>query len=153
MLVLLWATVMALLMVIALNRLNLAPDTAYGWMSPDRLNAGRQFFSIFTQWDGDWYIRLAMQGYVFDPNGLSTVAFLPLYPLLLRLVVFVTQSYVTAAWVINGISLVGALYFFQKLAREEGLTKDEGDMATAFLLVYPTVIFIFLYTPRRCFFF
>jgi len=37
---------------------------------------------LFTRWDGRWYERIALQGYSYDPDGLSSVAFFPVFPLL-----------------------------------------------------------------------
>jgi Gpi18-like mannosyltransferase len=35
----------------------------------------------FTGWDGYWYKRIATEGYSYDPNEMSSVAFFPAYPL------------------------------------------------------------------------
>ena len=44
---------------------------------PDALDLG----SAFTNWDGNWYARIAAGGYAYNPNGQSRAGFFPLYPL------------------------------------------------------------------------
>ena len=41
---------------------------------------------VFAAWDSGWYFDIARQGYYFNPNGESSIAFFPLYPLLMRAV-------------------------------------------------------------------
>ncbi|MDQ3488331.1 MAG: hypothetical protein M3468_11435 [Acidobacteriota bacterium] len=38
---------------------------------------------IFAGWDSGWYFDIARRGYYFDPEGQSSIAFFPLYPLLM----------------------------------------------------------------------
>jgi len=51
--------------------------------SPRRVpGTGMPFWDVFNQWDGQWYVRIAREGYSYDPNRMSAVAFFPLYPIL-----------------------------------------------------------------------
>ena len=43
-----------------------------------------RFVEIFAAWDSGWYWDIAAHGYYFRPNGQSSVAFFPLYPMLMR---------------------------------------------------------------------
>lgn len=36
--------------------------------------------SSYANWDGEWYKRIATEGYSYDPDRMSSVAFFPLYP-------------------------------------------------------------------------
>lgn len=47
---------------------------------------------IFAAWDSGWYFDIASRGYYFNADGQSSVAFFPLYPMLMR----------TAAWPFGG---------------------------------------------------
>jgi hypothetical protein len=38
--------------------------------------------AAFSRWDGEWYARIATEGYSYAPDKRSSVAFFPLYPLL-----------------------------------------------------------------------
>ncbi len=49
-------------------------------------SSGVPFWDVFNEWDGQWYAQIAREGYTYDPDRMSAVAFFPLYPLLGRLV-------------------------------------------------------------------
>ncbi len=46
-----------------------------------RGTANRSFFDSFARWDGLWYLDIADQGYRYEPNKSSNVAFFPAFPL------------------------------------------------------------------------
>src|SRR5581483_5413636 len=37
--------------------------------------------AAFANWDGQWYIRVARDGYFYDPKAMSSVAQFPVFPL------------------------------------------------------------------------
>ena len=41
---------------------------------------------IFAAWDSGWYFDIASRGYYFNAHGQSSIAFFPLYPMLMRAV-------------------------------------------------------------------
>jgi hypothetical protein len=45
---------------------------------------GDPVVDAMTQWDGQWFLRIATQGYSYDRSAMSSVAFFPAYPVLLR---------------------------------------------------------------------
>lgn len=51
--------------------------------TPNRFSA-YPFLDMWIRWDAGWYYSIAAEGYYFDPQGQSSVAFFPLYPLLMR---------------------------------------------------------------------
>lgn len=54
------------------------PFTVYG--HPDL------FWDTFARWDSGWYFQIARYGYHYTPGGRDTIAFMPVYPLLMRYV-------------------------------------------------------------------
>ncbi len=51
--------------------------------SPNRVKASQTpFMTCVSQWDGQWYLQIATEGYSFDKQRMSSVAFFPLYPML-----------------------------------------------------------------------
>jgi hypothetical protein len=44
------------------------------------------FLSSFAAWDGEWYMKIVSNGYEWDPDRMSSVAFFPTYPALAALV-------------------------------------------------------------------
>jgi hypothetical protein len=59
-------------------------------LSPHPLAQRTDFPDAFANWDGAWYKRILRHGYMYDPRTNSSVAFFPAYPLLGRLVVYLT---------------------------------------------------------------
>lgn len=137
----LWSVGFALLILLAVNRFNLVADNAYNWMTDRNVNHNKQWGNVMTLWDGRWYINLAKNGYRFDPSGLSNVAFLPLYPALLRGLTYLTRSYPLSGLIINFFSLIGAVYFLIKLTQQEKFSETQTKDTVLFLLIYPTAIF------------
>lgn len=81
-----WRGVGLALAVFAASRI--AQLALVAWMRPAD---GRTLGEILLIWDGDWFVRVATegypQGYTYDGNGALTgngYAFFPLYPLLIR---------------------------------------------------------------------
>jgi hypothetical protein len=54
----------------------------YGEHPPGRRDAAVE---AFLAWDGQWYREIALQGYHFEREERSNIAFFPAYPLLVRL--------------------------------------------------------------------
>ncbi len=44
------------------------------------------FWDAFARWDSGWYYQIARFGYHYTPGGRDTIAFMPVYPLLMRYV-------------------------------------------------------------------
>ncbi len=43
-----------------------------------------RFAETFAAWDSGWYWTIARHGYRYNAGGQSSIAFFPLYPLLMR---------------------------------------------------------------------
>ena len=59
------------------------------YKSPNRtapmLHAGQPWFAGFLRWDASWYLDIAVgRGYFYVPGQQSSVAYFPLYPMLIR---------------------------------------------------------------------
>src|SRR5207249_952632 len=48
--------------------------------------------TTWVRWDAWWYVSVIERGYWFDSEGQSNVAFLPVFPLLMRLVMTVVDN-------------------------------------------------------------
>ena len=64
-----------------LARLVLEPAGPRGFSLPF---ANERFVEVFAAFDSGWYWDIATRGYYFDPDAQSSVAFFPLYPMLMR---------------------------------------------------------------------
>lgn len=104
-----------------------------------------QFARPLAPQDGPHYIEIAKNGYNGDPNQDSSnfIVFLPLYPVLIRLVT-VNLSYnslaASALLISNAFSIIALIYLY-KLAK-----LDFGDgvavKAVLFLSIFPTAYFL-----------
>ncbi|MEM9541062.1 MAG: mannosyltransferase family protein [Cyanobacteria bacterium P01_E01_bin.42] len=100
----------------------------------------------FAWWDGEWYLKIAAQGYeYFDDGQQYSVAFFPLFPLSINLLTRMGISPELAGVAIANSAFLGAavlLYFWVK----EGHGTGAAKWATAVLVwcpysLYGTVIY------------
>jgi hypothetical protein len=98
----------------------------------------------FTGWDGYWYKRVATEGYSYNPNEMSTVAFFPAYPLAGRYLAEITGLSADAALlaVAHGclaLTFVVLLLYVRKRF-PKGTDTVDGYVLLAFGL-WPTTFF------------
>ncbi len=63
-----------------------------------------RFAETFAAWDSGWYFDIAQRGYYWSQSGQSSLAFFPLYPLLMRALAWPFGGGDRALW-ISGIAL------------------------------------------------
>jgi len=90
-----------------------------------------------ARWDSNWYIQIAQQGYTFNADGTGSVAFFPLFPLLIRGGMWLGLSPVSAGVVIANLCFLIGLVLFHRLAREESGRDSVAETATALLAFNP----------------
>lgn len=104
-----------------------------------------KFAEIFAAWDSGWYFDIARRGYYFTPDGQSSIAFFPLYPLLMRLVAAPFGASDRAIWIAGIAISIGA--FVAALVTLHTFTERVlGDRAAArravlYLAVFPFSLF------------
>jgi hypothetical protein len=117
---------------------------------------------IWARWDAEWYLLIAAEGYDAGDQlaglGLAyeksaTAGFLPLYPLLLRVLTPVFGS-VTAGVLISNICLFLSLLLLDRLVRLEmgnEFGESAGLAACAALLLHPSSLFLSAVYPEALF--
>jgi len=141
-----WLVIVNLFALLAFNRLNLAPDTAFEWMSPATVAPVQQSWNLIelhNRWDSYWYLDIARNGYYLrGEKDISDVVFFPLYPLLVRLAGPVAGGdLVLAGWMLSSLFLVLAVVMLTRLSQEFHPDIDP-NLPAAFLLVYPAAFFL-----------
>ncbi len=70
--------------------------------------------AAFANWDGQWYIHIARDGYFYDPKSMSSVAFFPVFPLAGRYLASATGlhydlalTFVANAFLLLALGLLG----------------------------------------------
>ena len=67
-------------------------------------------WELFSHWDGGWYIKIATLGYSYADDGQQhSVAFYPLFPLLIRGLMILGMRSDAAGVLINSFAFLGAL--------------------------------------------
>jgi len=98
-----------------------------------------------NRWDTWWYVQIARHGYEWRRVGAQTLptAFFPLYPLLIRVGVILTQrSYIAVALAISNLAFFGALCYLWRLTRWE-LDGRVAGRTILYIAVFPTALFFF----------
>ncbi|HEX9990063.1 MAG TPA: mannosyltransferase family protein [Chloroflexia bacterium] len=106
---------------------------------------------VWTRWDGQWYLKIATEGYRADDGS---AAFFPLYPWILQGVGWLAgERYAWAGTLISALFFLAALMLLHRLARLDSHTEDASrtvfylaafPMAFFFWAVYSESLFLFL---------
>jgi hypothetical protein len=142
----LWLVIVNLFALLAFNRLNLAPDTAFEWMTPGSVAQVQQnwdLIELHKRWDSYWYLDIAKNGYYLrGEKEIANVVFFPLYPLLVRLAGPVAGgNLVLAGWMLSCLFLVLAVVMLTRLSQEFHPGVDP-TLPAAFLLAFPAAFFL-----------
>ncbi|HEX5914692.1 MAG TPA: mannosyltransferase family protein, partial [Rubrobacter sp.] len=102
--------------------------------------------NIWSHWDGEHYVRLAMGGYLHPPDNVSP-AFFPLYPLLLRSFAELFGGPITkealSVWapLLSLLFLPFALYFIYRIALD-AFDERVAKGTILILAFFPTTFFL-----------
>ena len=84
-------------------------------------------WELFSHWDGEWYTKIATLGYSYADDGEQhSVAFYPLFPLLIRGLMALGMRSDVAGVLINSFAFLGALvliYFWVEQRYDTGVAK------------------------------
>lgn len=143
-LVIVWLVIINLFAFYVLNRFNLNPDTAYGWIDPAQFSQNKDLnlVDLRVHWDSFWYLKIAQEGYEYIPGKLSGIAFFPLYPSLIYLgskIPLITPT--LAGWLISTVALVVGMIFLYKLVKQVHPDIDPIE-PIILLLIFPTAFFL-----------
>lgn len=111
------------------------------FFAPSAFSLGRfhetDWAHYWLRWDANWYADIAQQGYTFQADGASSVAFFPLLPLLMRaLTLFGTPVWLAGLLVANACTL-GLLFIFHRWLLREFERPAVAETATALLAFCP----------------
>jgi hypothetical protein len=104
-----------------------------------------KFAEVFAAWDSGWYWDIARNGYYFRPDGESSVAFFPLYPMLVRLVAAPFGSGDEATWVaailVSSCAYLLGLIALYRLTEQLFGTPEVARRVVVLVAVFPWSIF------------
>ena len=106
---------------------------------------------VWTRWDGQWYLKIATEGYA---AGDGTSAFFPLYPWTVKVLGWLAgERYIWAGILLSGVFFLAALVLLHRLVRLDFHPKDASrtifylaafPMAFFFWAVYSESLFLLL---------
>jgi hypothetical protein len=104
-----------------------------------------KFVEIFAAWDSGWYFDIARRGYYWNPDGQSSIAFFPLYPMLVRAGAWPFGGTDRALW-LSAIGVSAIAYFLALVALHRFTERWSGDRETArrtvlYLSIFPFALF------------
>jgi len=98
---------------------------------------------LWSRWDATHYLDIAILGYQRHGPAASWIAFLPLYPALVRLVSFFVRNFVVAALLVSLFASAGAATMLTGLTGFDH-SDQEAWHAGIFLYAFPTAYFLAL---------
>jgi len=101
----------------------------------------RGALAIWHRWDTVWYAEIVDQGYSYTPGEKSSVAFFPLYPLLISILKPVLGDTVAAGLLISNIAFLGTLILLYRLIEAKFDSRATAGRAVFYLASFPTAFF------------
>jgi Gpi18-like mannosyltransferase len=105
-----------------------------------------KFAEIFAAWDSAWYFDIASRGYHFNPDGQSSIAFFPLYPMLMRAVAWPLGGTDKMLWVagivVSCVAFALALLAVHRFTRQVFRDREAARRAVLYLAVFPFSLFL-----------
>lgn len=105
-----------------------------------------KFVEIFAAWDSGWYWDIAMRGYYFRADGQSSIAFFPLYPMLMRLAAAPFGGSPSATWVAGiGVAVAAnllALIQIHRFAERVFGSREIARRTVLYITVFPWSLFL-----------
>ena len=114
-----------------------SPESPELWhAAPDNL-----LLDMWARWDSGFYLDIVTNGYAYTGQGMSNVAFFPVYPLLTSLTTVLVRDPLPAGIIVSNLALLGALLYLYQLTRLE-FNDDETAARTVFYIAsFPTAFF------------
>ncbi len=102
-------------------------------------------WSSFAAWDGEWYVGIVDNGYTYDPDAQSSVAFFPAFPKLAAVVKWITGW--RAEWALLCVSQLALIGCFLTLAmylaeRFPQARSEVSDLSLLSLGLFPTTFWM-----------
>lgn len=104
-----------------------------------------RFAETFAAWDSGWYFDIARRGYYWTPDGQSSLAFFPLYPMLMRALAWPFGGTDRALWVSGIVLSYACLVLGLTVLHRLTATTFGGDREAARRTVLYVAVFPFAY--------
>jgi mannosyltransferase PIG-V len=119
------------------------PATARGFSMPF---SNIKFVEVFAAWDSGWYWDIAMRGYYFRDDAQSSIAFFPLYPILMRFAAAPFGGSASATWVAGIVvafaANLAALIEIHRFAERIFGRREIARRTVLYIMVFPWSFFL-----------
>ena len=105
-----------------------------------RVAAMPAWLEMWARWDSGFYLEIAKYGYTYNPTEQTSAAFFPLYPLLIKLLSFMTTDPVLAGFIVSNTCFYIALIILYKLTLMD-FSKVVANRTLIYLALFPTSFF------------
>jgi hypothetical protein len=104
---------------------------------PGEPDAKPDFWKALSVWDGDWYLRIAREGYQWQgPQVQSAVVFWPLYPLLGKMAGIIFGDLNWGFLIVTTISFCAFIYYLYRLAVLD-FSEEIAERAIVYAAIFP----------------
>lgn len=135
-----WRTILLTLVATRLL-VGLVGVLAYAWFEKGpHFHPKASAWSLFQNWDANWYLDLVQHGY-FHTATKSNVVIFPLYPGLMKLLTLVGVSAEVSGYLVSNLALLGACAFLWRIAWLETGSAGTATRAVQVLLLGPVSFF------------
>jgi Mannosyltransferase (PIG-V) len=104
-----------------------------------------RFAETFAAWDSGWYFDIAQRGYYWSPSGQSSLAFFPLYPMLMRALAWPFGGGDRALWiagiVLAYLCLLLGLTVLHRLTEQHFGGREVARRTVLYVAVFPFAYF------------
>lgn len=104
--------------------------------------SGPAWLDSWFGFDAGWYYRIATEGYSYTPDGQSSIAFFPTYPVLVHLLGSLIGDYQIAGTIIAVAGGMVAVCLFAAWVWPR-LPRPAAVVAVAFMMLYPYSFFLY----------
>jgi hypothetical protein len=110
----------------------------------------KTFLDLFNMWDSGWYMKIVENGYFYTPGQESSVAFFPLYPMVVKFFSLLFGNPLVFGFIVSNVSLIIAGIYLYKLVE-----LDFGDSTASktvfFMMVSPVSFFFSIFFSEGLF--
>jgi hypothetical protein len=107
--------------------------------------ASTKLAETFAAWDSGWYFDIAQRGYYWSQSGQSSLAFFPLYPMLMRALASPFGGSDRALWtagiVLSCACLLGGLTVLHRLTETTLRDREAARRTVLYVAVFPFAYF------------
>lgn len=104
-----------------------------------------KFAETFAAWDSGWYFDIAQRGYYWSSSGQSSIAFFPLYPMLMRALAWPFGGGDRALWIAGSALSYSCLFLGLAVLHRLTARTFDGDRETARRTLLYIAVFPFAY--------